>query len=181
MKRSIFILGGARSGKSSYAVDVAKRLKKRTLFIATATSFDEEMKKRIKLHKISRPRHWKLIEEGKEINSVLIKLKNKYEIILIDCLGLWVSNLLAEDLTDKEIEKKINKLVKSISKFKVITILVSNEVGTGIVPGSPLARRFRDLLGMANQMIAKYSDEVIFMQSGIPMKIKNGGGYAKVE
>lgn len=172
MKKFIFILGGARSGKSSYAVDLAKKLRKRTAFVATCTSSDIEMKKRIKMHKKSRPRQWKLIEEGKDIDSVLIELKNKYEIILVDCLGLWVSNLLAEDVMDKEIGNHISKLIKSISKLKGITILVSNEVGTGIVPDNPLARRFRDLLGMANQMITKKADEVIFMQSGIPMIIK---------
>jgi adenosylcobinamide kinase/adenosylcobinamide-phosphate guanylyltransferase len=175
MKKSIFILGGARSGKSSYAVDLAKKSRKRTAFIATCTSFDSEMKKRIKAHKKSRPRQWKVIEEGKHIDSVLIKLGNKYEVILIDCLGLWISNLLAEKLADKQIEKEIAKLIKSISKRKDVTILVSNEVGAGIVPDNPLARRFRDLLGLANQMMAREADKVIFMQSGIPMIIKGEG------
>ena len=174
MKKFIFILGGARSGKSSYAVEVAKKLRKRTVFIATCNSCDVEMKKRIKAHKKSRPRHWKLVEEGKDINSVLIRLKNKYEIILIDCLGMWLSNLLAGGLTNREIEKGISRLIKSVSDCKGIIILVSNEVGAGIVPDNPLARRFRDLLGMANQMIAKKADEVIFMQSGIPVMIKGG-------
>lgn len=172
MKKFIFILGGARSGKSSYAVDLAKKLRKRTAFIATCTSPDTEMKKRIKTHKESRPRHWRLIEEGKDINSVLINLKNKYETILVDCLGLWISNLLAENLVDKEIKKEIAELIKSISESKAVVVLVSNEVGAGIVPDNPLARRFRDLLGLANQMVAKKADEVIFMQSGIPMIIK---------
>lgn len=172
MKKFIFILGGARSGKSSYAVDLAKRLRKRTAFVATCASSDIEMKKRIKMHKKSRPRQWKVIEEGKHIASVLIELGTKYEVILVDCLGLWISNLLAEDLADKEIEKEIAKLIKSISKRKDVTVLVSNEVGAGIVPDNPLARRFRDLLGLANQMIVRKADKVIFMQSGIPMIIK---------
>lgn len=172
MRKFIFILGGARSGKSSYAVDLAKKLRKRTALIATCTSPDGEMKKRIKMHEKSRPRQWKVVEEGKDIASALINLKNKYETVLIDCLGLWVSNLLAEDMMDKEIRNHISKLIKSISRLKGITILVSNEVGAGIVPDNPLARRFRDLLGTANQMIAKKADEVVFMQSGIPMIIK---------
>jgi len=172
MGKIIFILGGARSGKSSYAIKLAKQFKRKVVFIATAVSPDEEMKKRISLHKISRSRYWKLIEEGKDIHSVLISLKDKYETILIDCLGLWISNLLVENLTDKKIEEEISRLIKVISKLNVKIILVSNEVGSGIVPDNLLARRFRDLLGHANQMMAEYADEVIFMQSGIPLKIK---------
>ncbi len=171
MKRLIFIIGGARSGKSSYAVELAKK-KKKVVFIATATSPDSEMKKRIKLHKISRPRHWKLIEEDKNISPILSKLKGKYEVVLIDCLGLLISSLLASNLKNKEIEGKVRKLINAILRNDATTILVSNEVGSGIVPANPLGRRFRDLVGLLNQMLAKKADEVIFMQSGIPMKIK---------
>lgn len=181
MRKFILILGGARSGKSKYAVGLAKRLAKRVIFIATAISPDEEMKERIKLHKASRPRQWKLIEEGKAISNILLKLKGKYKLVLVDCLGLLISNLLAEDLKDKEIEKRIKKFINIISKVKLNIILVSNEVGCGIVPGNLLARRFRDLLGLANQMIAKTADEVIFMQSGIPVMIKGGHNDAKIK
>lgn len=171
MGEIIFILGGARSGKSKYAVELAKKFKK-VAFIATANACDEEMKKRIKLHRIARPQHWKLIEEGKNINSVLNKAQNKYEIILIDCLGLWISNLLADNLKDKEVEKKINKLINSLFKSKLTIILVSNEVGGGIVPVNPLARRFQDLVGLTNQKISEKADKVIYMQAGIPITIK---------
>ena len=175
MKKIVFILGGARSGKSSYAVELAKRLNKKTVFIATCISFDEEMKERIKMHKTLRPKEWDLIEEGKDISSVLAGFKNKYKVILIDCLGMWLSNLLLDGLKDKEIEKEVFKLINSISKLKGVTIIVSNEVGTGIVPDNPLARKFRDLLGIVNQVMAKNADEVIFMQSGIPVIIKERG------
>ena len=94
MKKFVFILGGARSGKSSYAVERAKKLKKKVVFIATATSPDREMKEKIKLHKAARPRQWKLIEEGKDVSSILSKLNGRYEVVLIDCLGLLISNLL---------------------------------------------------------------------------------------
>ena len=181
MKKVVFILGGARSGKSSYAVELAKKLDKRTVFIATCTSFDDEMRKRIKMHKAQRPKKWKLIEEGKNINSVLASFKNKYQIILIDCLGMWISNLLSDGLKDKQIEKEVFRLIESISKLKGVTLLVSNEVGMGIVPDNPLARRFRDLLGRANQMIARNADEVIFMHSGIPVAIKEGGKNAETK
>jgi adenosylcobinamide kinase/adenosylcobinamide-phosphate guanylyltransferase len=173
MEKFILILGGARSGKSRYAVELAKKLKKKVVFIATATSSDREMEERIKLHKVSRPRHWKLIEEKKDISSILPKLRSKHEVVLIDCLGLLVSNLLVEGLEDKEIEKRIKQLISAILKARLITILVSNEVGCGIVPDNPLARRFQDLIGFANQMMAEKANEVIFMQSGIPIKIKN--------
>jgi adenosylcobinamide kinase/adenosylcobinamide-phosphate guanylyltransferase len=181
MKKLILILGGARSGKSSYAVELAKEFKKKVVFIATATSSDEEMAKRIALHRDSRPKQWELIEEGKDLVSILPALKDKYEVVLIDCLGLLVSNLLADDLTDDEIEKRIKKLVEAILKIDITTIVVSNEVGSGIVPMNALARRFRDLLGLSNQMIAKEADEVIFMQVGIPVIIKDGQKDAEIE
>lgn len=181
MKGLILILGGARSGKSSYAVKLAKKFSKHVAFIATATSLDEEMKKRIKMHKSLRPRQWKVIEEGKDISSVLAKLEGKYEVVLMDCLGLLVSNLLADNLEDKEVVARIKKLVSTILKVKFATIVVSNEVGSGIVPANPLARRFRDLTGLANQMIAKKANQVILMQSGIPITIKGGGNDAEVK
>ncbi|MEE9500074.1 MAG: bifunctional adenosylcobinamide kinase/adenosylcobinamide-phosphate guanylyltransferase [Candidatus Omnitrophota bacterium] len=173
MKKLILVLGGARSGKSSYAVELAKEFKKKVVFIATAASCDEEMAKRIALHRNSRPKQWKLVEEGRDISAILPALKDRYEVVLIDCLGLLVSNLLADDLTDDEIEKRIKKLVEAILKIDVTTIVVSNEVGSGIVPMNALARRFRDLLGLSNQMIAKKADEVIFMRAGIPVRIKD--------
>ena len=172
MKRFIFILGGARSGKSRYAVKMAKEFKKKVIFIATATADDKEMSKRIKLHRRSRPRHWKVIEEGKNIGPVLSGLDGKDSVVLIDCLGLLVSNLLADNLKDAEIEKKLKALAAKITKAKFTIILVSNEVGGGIVPDNPLARRFRDIVGLANQTFARCTDEVIFMRAGIPVKIK---------
>lgn len=176
MGKIIFILGGVRSGKSSYAIELAKNLKDKTAFIATCVLPDSEMRKRIKVHKKSRPRHWKVVEEGRDIGSCLANLKNEYETILVDCLGLWISNLLAENLTDKKIEREIKNFAKFISRLKANIILVSNEVGSGIVPDNLLARRFRDLLGLANQIMAKKADEVIFMQAGIPLIIKKGSG-----
>ena len=172
MKKCILILGGARSGKSSHAVEIAKEFKKRVVFVATATSSDEEMAKRIELHQKSRPKHWKLVEEGKDVSVILSALMDKYEVVLIDCLGLLVSNLLADDLTDEEIEVRIRELIEGILNLDVTTIVVSNEVGSGIVPMNALARRFRDLLGLSNQLIARKADEVILMRAGIPVKIK---------
>lgn len=172
MKRSILILGGVRSGKSSYAVKLAKSCGKNVTFIATAAALDKEMKERIRLHKAHRPKTWKLIEEEKDIAAALTKVNKNTQVILIDCLGLLISNLLADGLDDKKIEGMIKKIISAMKKTKQVIITVSNEVGSGIVPSNYLARRFRDLLGLTNQMIAKDSDEVVLMCSGIALKIK---------
>lgn len=172
MKEFIFILGGARSGKSSYAVKLARKLSGRVAFIATAAAADEEMKRRIKMHKASRPGCWKVIEEGKNIGLILPKLNDKYEVVIVDCLGYLVFNLLEDGLKDKEIEKRIKTVLDAIGKSELTIILVSNEVGMGIVPDNRLARRFRDLLGLANQTAVKLADKVVFMQAGIPTGIK---------
>ena len=173
MSKMIFVFGGARSGKSRYAAELAKKLGKNTVFIATATALDEEMKERIRLHKISRPKTWSLIEEPKNLSGVILGLKPAYSVAIIDCLGLWISNLLMANIKDRSIEKSVEELTCSISKAKAgLIIIVSNEVGGGIVPGDPVSRRFRDLAGLANQIIAARADEVIVMQAGIPVKIK---------
>ncbi len=178
MKKFTFIIGGARSGKSSYAVDLAEGSGRKVAFIATAVPLDEEMNKRIKAHKSARPKYWDTIEESKNITSVITRLGNNYGAAVIDCMGMLISNLLSSDLSDKEIMEELNILVSAVLKSKVPIILVSNEVGMGIVPDNSLARRFRDLLGTANQMAAKSADEVIFMQAGIPVKIKEGKNEA---
>lgn len=181
MTRLILILGGARSGKSSYAVELAKKRGGKTVFIATAAPSDMEMKKKIELHRISRPREWGLVEEGKDISSILRTLKDEYEVVLIDCLGLLISNLLADNLDDEEIERRIGALVEAAQRLDLTTIIVSNEVGSGIVPVHPLARRFRDVLGLSNQMVAKKADKVILMQAGIPLVIKDTQPDADIE
>lgn len=179
MGNIIFILGGARSGKSSYAVKLAREIGKKTIFIATCIMPDREMKKRIKLHRILRPRSWKTITESKDISKALIGLRDRYDVVIIDCLGLLIANLLAEELEEEKIIKRLKGLAKVISTRKHTIILVSNEVGNGIVPDNPLARRFRDLVGFANQVMAQKADEVIFMQSGIPIRIKGGNNRCK--
>lgn len=172
MKRLTFILGGARSGKSNYAVSVAKSAGKKIIFIATCISRDSEMKNRIKLHKRSRPSAWKVIEEGINIDSVLKRIKTGCDAILIDCIGLFISNLMAAKTNDRTIERKVRQVIKQIKKLTISVIVVSNEVGMGIVPDNPAARRFRDLLGRANQIFAQNADKVIMMHAGIPTIIK---------
>ncbi len=130
------------------------------------------MRKRILLHKKSRPRNWKVIEEYGKINSVLTKSKNRFDAIIIDCLGLFISNLLSEGLSERAIQKETKSIAQTLSKAKTTAIVVSNEVGAGIVPENPLARQFRDLIGLSNQIMSQYADTVYVMQAGIPVKIK---------
>lgn len=172
MKKITFILGGARSGKSSYAVSVAKSAGKKIIFIATCIPDDKEMEHRIKLHKKARPGTWKVIEEGVNIDSVLKKIKTGCDVVLIDCIGLFISNLMAAETSDKEVENKVRLVIEQIKKLAVEVIVVSNEVGMGIVPDNPTARRFRDLLGRANQIFAKNADTVIMMHAGIATILK---------
>lgn len=175
------VLGGVRSGKSRYAVEQAEKSKKKTAFIATCVFFDKEMRNRIRLHRLSRPRHWRLIEEGRDIALALSKIENSYGIAIIDCLGLWISNLLSDYLKDNEIENEIEKFIRTILKTKLNVILVSNDVGSGIMPINAIARRFCDLLGLANQRIAQKADNVILMSAGIPQILKGDYPNAKIE
>ena len=173
MGKFIFIIGGARSGKSHYATCLAKNAGKKVTFIATCIPKDAEMKNRVALHKKERPRFWKTIEEPKNIKSVLTNLKNRPNAVIVDCIGLVVSNFLSDALKKNQIENKITSIACALSKANFTAIVVSNDVGSGIVPASPLARKFRDMLGLANQIMAKKANEVIFMQAGIPMVIKS--------
>lgn len=172
MEKFTFIFGGVRSGKSSHAVKLAKDSKRKVVFVATAGADDDEMEKRIKTHKKFRPSSWKLIEEGIEIDKVLNKLSLKDGLVIIDCLGLFVTNMLMNQMSDSVIKKKINGICSAIKGSGLNVIVVSNDVGSGLVPDNLLARRFRDLLGLANQIMAQKADEVIFMQVGIPIKLK---------
>ena len=172
MEKFTFVFGGIRSGKSSYAVNMAKKLGRKVAFIATAGASDEEMKKRIKLHKSSRPKFWKTIEEKENIAEILEHMKNKYEVVIVDCLGILISNMMLNGLTDGKIIRYIKKLSQVIFKNDQNVILVSNDVGSSLVPENPMGRRFADLLGFSNQIMAKKADKVIFMQAGIPLKIK---------
>ena len=173
MNKIIFILGGARSGKSSYAIRLAKEVGKQAAFIATCLPLDEEMKERINLHKKGRPSAWRTFEEPEDIAAVLMKIGANFKIVIIDCLTLWLSNLISAGLDDNAIEDRAGKIFKALKAMQCKSIIVSNEVGLGIIPSNPLARRFRDLAGRINQLAAGQADEVVLMQAGIPVKIKS--------
>lgn len=178
MGRVIFITGGARSGKSSFALKEATRFGGKKVYIATAEPLDEEMKDRIERHKKERGEDWIAIEEPLKISELIKELKGKYDMLLLDCLTLWLSNLM---LAGKELSGEIEEFITTLKDFKnpssfslqpSALFIVSNEIGMGVVPENELARRFRDLAGMTNQKVAKIADEVYLVISGIPVKIK---------
>ncbi len=175
MSKITLILGGARSGKSTYAIALAKKYKK-VAFVATCQALDKEMAERIELHRKTRPQNWKTFEESKDIASLLMKIENGFDCIIIDCLTLLVSNLILSGIKEKQILEKINAMLANLRKKKAKTIIVSNEVGLGIVPKNKLARNFRDIAGKINQIIAQESDTVFFMVAGIPMQLKGRDG-----
>ena len=171
MKKIVFITGPVRSGKSNFAVKLAKKWGKKVIFLATCRPADNEMRKRIKKHKKSRPGEWKVIEENIDISPV-IKNTGKDKLVIIDCITLWLSNLLLSGLKEKKITKKINEFLLMLKKTKSSIVIVSNEVGWGIVPDNELSRIFRDIIGIAHQKISEVSHEVYLLVSGIALKIK---------
>lgn len=175
MGKITFILGGVRSGKSNYGLKLALGFKRKVAFIATGQALDKEMRERIRKHQQLRPRHWQTFEETQDIAALLKKINNDFPCIIIDCLTLLVSNLLLAGHGHAVIEDKIRQLVAGLKKKKAQAVIIANEVGLGIVPRNKLAREFRDITGRMNQIVAKEADEVVFMVSGIPTKIKGRG------
>lgn len=173
MPKLILITGGARSGKSQYAIKLALNTFSPVTFIATASISDAEMKKRVELHRQSRPSHWKTIEEHKDVASVLSRINSPQQVVIIDCLTLLISNLLLQGSKEKEILDQVKEIANQGRKCNRITIVVSNEVGWGIVPSNPLSRIFRDISGTANQLIAAQANQVWLMVCGIPYKLKD--------
>jgi len=171
MNKITLILGGARSGKSSYALSLAKRYKK-VAFIATCQGLDKEMRQRIKLHKETRPKHWETFEEPRELTKLLVKMDNSFDCIVIDCLTLLVSNLILSANSQKQIIEKVQESLLILNKKKARIILVSNEVGLGLVPANKLGRKFRDIAGKVNQIVASSANEVLFIVAGLPLNIK---------
>ncbi|MBI3398409.1 MAG: bifunctional adenosylcobinamide kinase/adenosylcobinamide-phosphate guanylyltransferase [Deltaproteobacteria bacterium] len=165
-----FILGGARSGKSAYALKLAESITGKRLYLATAEALDKEMAERIKKHKKERSNRWETKEEPIKVAEAIAQDK-KHNVILLDCLTLWISNLMHNSAI-RNPQSAISKLVSASKNSKANIIVVSNEVGLGIVPDNPLARRFRDIAGYANQKMAEAADEVYFVVSRIGMRMK---------
>ncbi len=171
-KKIYFITGGARSGKSAFAEKLALDMAGSRAYVATAQALDPEMAERIKQHRIRRGNAWDTFEEPLAVAELLRKLSGRYQAVLLDCLTLWLSNVMAHSDGDAAVEARSRDLVAAVTGFGGSCIVVSNEVGLGIVPDNPVARKFRDLAGMLNQAMARAADEVYFTASGIPVKIK---------
>jgi len=167
----IFVIGGARSGKSSFALREAAKVEGRKAYIATAQALDDEMKERIRKHKEERGADWDTFEEPVKVPEIIGDIKDKYSVIVLDCLTLWLSNLIH---CNADIKRNIENLFNSlqITHHSSRIYIVSNEVGMGIVPENELARSFRDMAGFLNQKAAEVADEVYLVTAGIPIKIK---------
>ena len=168
----ILITGGARSGKSQYAEQRAREIGGRSVYVATAEPNDEEMARRIAEHRKRRGNQWRTIEEPLELTQVLLAKRGRTDCALVDCLTLWISNLLLRH-DDKYASEKVDELIEKLPDLDFHLVLVSNEVGWGVVPDNPLARKFRDLAGWTNQRIAQAANEVILMVAGLPMTAKS--------
>ncbi len=172
--RKILVLGGARSGKSRFALERAALMGGRRLYVATARPVDQEMEERIEAHRRERGDGWDVVEEPLSIEDVIGRSQG-YEVILIDCLTLWLSNVM-EDFNDpcreEAILARVDGLVEAVRRAIPSILVVSNEVGLGIVPDSRLGRAFRDMAGRLNQRMAEVAHEVFFLVSGIPMRLK---------
>jgi adenosylcobinamide kinase / adenosylcobinamide-phosphate guanylyltransferase len=166
------ITGGCRSGKSTHAIAIASAaMAPRKFFIATAEALDDEMRARIAHHRRSRPAEFETIEEPQKLDAALASLHGRADVVVIDCLTLWISNLLQEH-SDEAILAAADELAEILIQAPFSAIAVTDEVGWGVVPDNPLARRFRDLLGWTNQKIARAADEVLLMAAGYSLRLK---------
>ncbi len=175
----VLLLGGARSGKSAMAERLANaRGGDRVLFVATAEIGDEEMRRRVEAHRRARPRAWRTLEAPRDVARAVREAYQGERAIIVDCLTLLVANLLTavDDPHAPEVEQavlgEIDALLEVLRQVNATSILVSNEVGMGLVPPYPLGRAYRDLLGMVNQRVAAKADEVYLLVAGIPVRIK---------
>jgi adenosylcobinamide kinase / adenosylcobinamide-phosphate guanylyltransferase len=162
------VLGGARSGKSRYAQQLAQQ-SSRVVFVATAKRSDDEMSAKIDRHREERPKEWLTAEEPLELAEVLARHELDCEVILVDCLTLFAANLLE---TGDGVDTRIEALCVALQAVQCSVVLVSNEVGSGVVPAYAVGVRFRDLLGEINQKVARIADDVVLMVAGLPLALK---------
>ena len=180
MGRLLLVLGGARSGKSAYAQQVAQELGgSRVLFAATAQAWDEEMTQRIAQHRQERPTAWRTLEAPHNVGQAIARELDDATVVLIDCLTLLVSNAILRLSESPDpaaaaaaVQAEITALLQACQGSTATYIVVSNEVGLGLVPDNPLGRLYRDLLGRANQTLAAQAEAVYFMVAGLPVEVK---------
>ncbi len=178
-KRLIFLLGGARSGKSRYAEQWARRNAERALFVATAEAHDEDMRRRIAEHRQERPAHWHTLEAPRDTARQIAACSAGHDTLLLDCLTLLTSNILLtlpEGATQTEandaVLREVERLLAVYADSDATWLVVSNEVGMGVVPPTRLGVLYRDMLGRANQRLAEAADEVLLLVAGIPWRLK---------
>jgi len=183
----VMVTGGARSGKSAFAERYVERYAEEGVYVATAQAFDEEMERRIGAHRSRREETgfvWKTVEEPLRLPECLEALDFEYNVyrsghtaVLVDCLTLWMSNLLLQWETEPDAEARclarVDELVAALRRFQGTLVLVTNEVGFGLVPTTPLGRAFRDASGRMNQKVAAAADQVFLVASGIPIELKS--------
>ena len=167
--QTLLVLGGAKSGKSDYALEYCNACNEKKYYIATAQAFDDEMEKKIQAHKEERDNTWTTINAPTDLCGIIEKYSKNDTILLIDCLTMWLSNLL---LQDASVKTEIDILLSFVAKTNNKIVFVSNEVGMGLVPDTPLGRKFRDAQGILNKQLAKKSDKVVFVASGLPLTLK---------
>ncbi len=173
MRAVTLITGGARSGKSAHALALAEAgTGARRFFIATAEPLDDEMRERIAYHRARRPARFTTIEEPIALAAALSALDGRADIVVVDCLTLWVSNLMLAARGDEAIIAETRALAGALEGARFESIVVSGEVGAGIVPENAAARRFRDLLGWTNQAVARVAERVLLMVAGCPLRVK---------
>lgn len=168
----ILVLGGCRSGKSSHALQLAEGMGRRRVFVATCVPHDDEMQARVDRHRRERRDAWNTLEIPVHLADAIHTNGPAADVILVDCLTLWLSNLLMQAQGVRQIRRRIDGLTAAVKSAPCSVILVSNEVGTGIVPENRLARRYRDLAGWNNQAVAATCNRVVWMVAGIPVTIK---------
>jgi adenosylcobinamide kinase/adenosylcobinamide-phosphate guanylyltransferase len=166
---SVLVLGGARSGKSAYAERLVAESGLERVYVATAEPGDPEMAERIAQHRSRRSRDWRTIEAPTQLEDVLKAEAREGRAVLVDCLTLWLSNLMLAGL---DVEARSERFLLLMSRLPGLLVFVSNEVGLGVVPDNPLGRRFRDAQGRLNQAVARAADRVVFMAAGLPLVLK---------
>lgn len=171
-KEKILVLGGCRSGKSDHALNLAENMGSRRIFVATCVPQDDEMRKRVKRHQAERSDAWQTLEIPVDLTGAIAAHSLEADVMLVDCLTLWMSNLLMETEDVDRIRQQIDRLAHAVQNAPHAIVLVSNEVGAGIVPENRLARLYRDLAGWTNQAMAAACDRVIWSVAGIPVTIK---------
>ncbi|MBR7651243.1 bifunctional adenosylcobinamide kinase/adenosylcobinamide-phosphate guanylyltransferase [Brucella oryzae] len=167
--KSVLVLGGARSGKSSYAEKMARSSGLQPLYLATGRAFDKEMENRIAIHRDRRGSEWQTVEEPLDLIDALTLHAAADRFVLVDCLTLWLTNLM---MAERDIATETASLVAMLPDLAGPVVFVSNEVGLGIVPENRMAREFRDHAGFLHQAVAAVADEVYFMAAGLPLKMK---------